>query len=119
MRATPILVAALVIAGCDNPVSVSDPGVVVVSESDAFRIRNRSEALPLVFVIVEREIAAVIDLASCETWENRLPPAGERLVPYSEVMGYGPDAEFAFVYWCQLDGETVVGSGSLQAPFGD
>lgn len=109
--------ALAALAGCADPVGVVDGDLSLVSESGGFVLENRGAVHDLTVTLVEQETLALIDLASCDVWTPRIRPGARLRVENDEVIGFRPDAETAVVYWCALDGERIVGSGSVEAPF--
>jgi hypothetical protein len=112
----PILIPLLLV-GCSDPVTVKDGNVEIFADSGAFTVRNRAPVDSLVVAIVERETAALIDLAPCDEWPDPIAPRGERRVPYEDVIGYEVGAADAFVYWCARFQGNVTDGGSLTVPF--
>jgi hypothetical protein len=112
----PILIP-LLLAGCSDPATVESGSVQVVADEGAFTVRNRAASDSLVVVIVERETAALIDLAPCDEWPDPIAPRGERRVPYNAVLGYEAGAEVAFVFWCTRLKGNVTDGGTLTVPF--
>lgn len=112
----PILIP-LLLAGCSDPVTVKDGPVEIFADSGAFTVRNRAAADSLVVLIVERETAALIDLAPCDEWTDPIAPRGERRVPHDAVVGYEVGAAVAFVFWCSRLQGTVTDGGTLTVPF--
>jgi hypothetical protein len=69
----------------------------------ALELTNRG-AVPIYFMVVERQLDALIDWAPCRepTACRAVPPKGRHTVPYRSVPGYRPDARELLVHWWRL-----------------
>lgn len=111
-----MVVALVSMVGCEDPFSIRAGDFYVVQEEGAFVVRNRSETLDAVHIIIETERSALFDPVSCEAWEPRLPPGEDDVVPHDAVFGYHPGAESVLVLWCLLHGDRAVDQGSFSLP---
>ena len=93
------LAAAALSAGCGVLTGESDDALTVVATGASFRLRNESMGR-VHYMVVERDIAALINWAPCTG--DTCPAVRARstvAVPYNEILGYSPEAREAIVYW--------------------
>ena len=108
------LVVVLTGAACSDPVAFDEGEIRVFANEGSFTVVNRSDLLPLAVVMVDARDEPLILLAPCEAWPDRIPPGGERRIPFHEVFALHAEPGPALVHWCFLDDGSVVTSGRFE-----
>ena len=104
-----------------DPVGLVDGVLSVRVSVGGLLIDNLSTVHSIGVVPIDEGMAAVVDLAPCDTWET-IPPSGTRAVPFDEILGWSAVTEWVIVYWCLQGGPADGGSirvglsGSTLAP---
>jgi hypothetical protein len=97
-----LVLAALACADAD-PVGLVDGALSVRVSGGGLLVENLSAVHPIGVVPIDESVAAVIDLAPCDTWET-VPPGRTRAVPFDEILGWSATTEWVLVYWCHQVG---------------
>lgn len=114
---TALVAIALFSASCDDPFVVHEGDFSVRAETGAFVIRNGSNALESVQILVEQEFAALFDPAPCNQWSDPLAAGSERSIPHGDVVGFNAAADSVIVLWCLLGNGEPADGGSITLPF--
>ena len=104
-----LLLGGALACGDADPLRLVDGSLSVLIGAGGLVAANQSVTHPIGVVAIEEGVAAVADLAPCETWET-IPPATSRTVPFQEILGWAEDSEWVLVYWCQQAGPADGGS---------
>lgn len=112
-----LILGPLLAVGCSNPFAIADGAFSVRAEANAFRLVNSDPALAVGYAVIEQQTSFVILLTPCTSWTPRIEPRSDEVVLYEEVVGYEAGADSAVVYWCRVDGNDLVESGSFTVPF--
>ena len=103
------LVCAAIACTDADPMGLVDGALEVRVGAAGLLISNRSAVHPIGVVPIEESLAAVVDLAPCETWET-IPPATTSAVPFEEIHGWSEATEGVIVHWCLQAGPADGGS---------
>ncbi len=102
LRQACVALLLLVAAACNfarsSEPAFSEDGFTVRAASGHLILRNDSPA-PIHYVALEEETSARVDLYFDPRGWPSVAPGREKRIPYSDLMGYGPDARQARVYW--------------------
>lgn len=95
------MILGLTVAACpDGPTSVAKAAVRVTREDSAIRIENMTDA-PRAYFVVDPEILASANWALCNTPDSsclRLPAHGTKVVPFTDISGYGTSTKTIAVW---------------------
>ena len=88
----------------DNEQSISDADVIATANDPIFSVLNKSEK-PILFLVIETNTAAVIDLADpCIDFTPNLSAKSNIQMNYSDIYGWEENSESAWFYWSDCNG---------------
>ena len=95
----PIVWLAFVALACNSPTGPFQ----VSNQPSSLRLVNGSSAA-VFYIVIERDATALVDWIPCTNPSTcpQVTAHGEKIVPYSAIIGYKPDAREAVLYWWYL-----------------
>jgi hypothetical protein len=95
-----VLLCPVTLLACGDSLAQAEDQFTVQTTGEEVVLSNAAEK-PAFYFIVERETAAVLDVATCVEGPRckSVAPGATARIPYRQITGYKPDRKEAIVYW--------------------
>ncbi|MFV1885293.1 MAG: hypothetical protein ACMZ7B_12450 [Balneola sp.] len=105
------LLSILLLSACsvfDNEQDIENSDIIATANDPVFSVLNKSEQ-SILFLVIETNTAAVIDLADpCIDFNPNLAPNSKTQLNYSDIWGWKQGDDSVWFYWtdCKGSGES-------------
>ncbi len=103
MKYLALVFTLLLFESCNSPV----PETVTATANPPKIILSSNTDKPVHYVLIETKTSHLVDLADpCQNFQPNLPAHSKLILPYNQMMGFNKEAESAWFYWTDCQGNS-------------